>query len=319
MRRRWHLADVFPFDEIFPQGAASANHGQVVFFPVSDLRLSAGVEPKSPGLAFSAVVQSRGHEFRGRLSPKGGGYESVVEMRATLEGQGAADGWRPLDTRDVAPGLELAPGKVSNIEFWHVDQQLQLWVDDRLVASGSYPWSVEERIQATLGMTLDELATHDRKEQVGASGLPSAYRITNRVLASGGSYSKPKPFFELSGACVMHRVGVARDLFYQPVNNDGAGTTLWAAHPDAKYLRMLEDDEYFVCGDNSPLSFDARGWPMANVDPWVEKLVDPTPGVVNERLVLGKAFFVYFPAMQDREVFGLTIPMPDASRLRWIW
>ena len=51
------------------------------------------------------------------------------------------------------------------------------------------------------------------------------------------------------------------------------------------------------------------------MDPWVRTLIDPTPGVVNRDLIVGKAFVVYFPAPLD----GGPILAPDFGRVRWIW
>jgi hypothetical protein len=38
--------------------------------------------------------------------------------------------------------------------------------------------------------------------------------------------------------------------------------------------------------------------------------------VVHRDLVIGKAFFVYFPALQTTPVGA---PMIDAGKLRWVW
>jgi hypothetical protein len=117
----------------------------------------------------------------------------------------------------------------------------------------------------------------------------------------------------------MHRVAVARDLFYQPVFAR-VGMNYYkianGAHP-VLALKVLGPQHYFTCGDNSPMSSDARDW--SEVDRWVASEIDPAPGVVHERLMVGKAFFVYFPSVQSRQVLGTRIPMVDAGRMRWIW
>ena len=78
-------------------------------------------------------------------------------------------------------------------------------------------------------------------------------------------------------------------------------------------MPALDSDQFFVCGDNSPASSDARLW--TRVDPWIKEQVDPTVGVVNRDLLVGRAFFVYFPA----PVPGKHLWMPDFGRLRFIW
>jgi hypothetical protein len=60
----------------------------------------------------------------------------------------------------------------------------------------------------------------------------------------------------------------------------------------------LESDQFYCLGDNSPFSHDGRYW--AEVNPWIEKRMladkNQVTGVVPRELMIGKAFFVYFPA-----------------------
>lgn len=307
-RNDWLLIDRFPMDECFPEVPPGSpadrytnpSHGQIAYFPVSDLRLSAGVEPKSPGQSFSAVIRTRGHEFRGRLSPKGDTYEASVEIKP----QDNSSEWKVLDSRTIS-GV-MAPGSVTNIEFWHYDQQVQLWVDGTIAAAHQYAWSPAERVKNTLGKTIEEIATADR---LTTRQLPARSLYGNPSL-----YCKPAPSFDVSGPTKLHRVALDRDLFYQPVL--GIDKTSAGACPSELTRKLLGPDQYFVCGDNSPMSSDARDW--ETVDPWVANLIDPTVGVVHSKLMIGKAFMVYFPAVQQRELFGTKLPMIDAGRVRWI-
>src|SRR5206468_9358509 len=59
-------------------------------------------------------------------------------------------------------------------------------------------------------------------------------------------------------------------------------------------LIQLGRDEYFVCGDNSPISGDARYW-NDPINLPLERL-QVEAGRVPGRFLLGKAFFVYWPA-----------------------
>jgi hypothetical protein len=56
----------------------------------------------------------------------------------------------------------------------------------------------------------------------------------------------------------------------------------------------LGADEYFVLGDNSLLSGDARGWKDPIHLPDEDLFTDE--GRVPGRFMIGKAFFVYWPA-----------------------
>ncbi len=69
----------------------------------------------------------------------------------------------------------------------------------------------------------------------------------------------------------------------------------------------LGKDEFFCIGDNTPSSYDGRYW--SEVDPWVQQryfggMTQPRRyGVVPRELMMGRAFFVYYPgpyALTDR-------------------
>ena len=56
----------------------------------------------------------------------------------------------------------------------------------------------------------------------------------------------------------------------------------------------MSKDEFFVLGDNSLISGDARSWNDDVVLPAEDLYVES--GRVPRRFMLGKAFFVYWPA-----------------------
>lgn len=256
-------------------------------FNISDLRMSLGVRPEKDGAKVSAVLTAHGHEFRCDVD----GAKVVIRMRA----EGATDGaWNELATGTLPKPLKA--GEVTNLDFWHADQRLQLWVDDKLIASGSYDWTLQQRLEYAVGAKVEDLR---------GNGL--GLRADSRQPRAA------KLRWEFSGGPVtLYRVKVQRDLFYQPDTESRASrTAALATHPDAQLT--LSRDQFFMCGDNSPNSLDGRKW--GKPSPWVAA-VDRAPGVVHRDLVIGKAFFVYFPAVQRTQV-GL--PMVDAGKMRWVW
>lgn len=65
-------------------------------------------------------------------------------------------------------------------------------------------------------------------------------------------------------------------------------------------------EEYFVLGDNSPVSLDSRSWP---------------DGAVPAKLLLGKPFVVHLPSRPGTLRLGkreLTVRIPDFARMRYI-
>lgn len=270
---------------------AGANNNMA--YPVSDLRMSLGVRPEKPGGSISATVQTRGQLFRADIT----GTNVQLKMRPDANSQSPIDApWKLLATATL--DSPLPAGNVTNLEFWHVDQTLQLWIEDRLIARGEYDWTPAERIAGTLKMTISDLM-----------------KQANPLLLEP-KYCEPKAWWEFAGTPVtLYRVRMDRDIFYEPGQigvhgRTGATIPALATHPNSTLT--TSPDQFFVCGDNSPSSLDGRLW--SSVNPWV-KGIEPTVGVVHRDLLIGKAFFVYFPAPQ----WPLGLPMPDVGKMRWIW
>ncbi len=171
-----------------------------------------------------------------------------------------------------------------------------------MVAQGEYDWTIADRLQNSVNLTLD------------------AIEDNAKALADPRQYVRPQVRWEFSGgAFTLRRVALWRDIFYQPDIYDYMSPTQPHPHRGDPNLAThpmnpltLSAHQFFVCGDNSPASLDARKWGPPH--PWVAK-IDDTMGVVHSDLVLGRAFFVYFPA--PYRAYGL--PVPDVGRMRWIW
>lgn len=279
-------------------------------FPVGDIRLSIGVRPTGTGFSIAPTVIAANHEFRAAVDSSG----VRLEMRPLDPPDGSLDPTRPLTplvastqpwkelARATLPAGALTPGEVTNIEFAHADQQLTLRINGARTLVATYDWSPAERVRFATGASLDDLL------------LPGG----SVILIDGSRYAKPGARFDISGACTLYRVGLARDIFYRPVlynqgdagaehsrrNFPGLGT-----HPSNTIFTNPE--EFFFCGDNSPASHDARMWDTPS--PWVQS-ISPNMGRVNRDLIIGKAFFVYFPAPFKK--WGL--PVPDFGDMRFI-
>ena len=95
--------------------------------------------------------------------------------------------------------------------------------------------------------------------------------------------------------CDISHVSLWRDVYYTSKLAGNTAQIRWGG-PEGSggHPIVLGDNEYFVMGDNSPMSYDARFWnksiELKDEDLHVES------GRVPERFLLGKAFFVYWPA-----------------------
>ena len=121
-------------------------------------------------------------------------------------------------------------------------------------------------------------------------------------------------------ACEISHLSLWRDVYYTPILAGNRNSLLHWGNPQTQPNGnggpiTLGDDEYFVMGDNSPLSFDGRFWPDG-INLKSENL-EAESGRVPGRFLLGKAFFVYWPAgyrPMDRAP-GL---IPNVGQMRFI-
>lgn len=312
-RARWPVTNWTPYDES-PRIVQQHNrvHGNA-FFPVSDLRVRAGVKPDASGARVAVQVTSHGHDFQCVIE----GGSATLRMRPRIVGDEGEDSWSTIAS---ASNVDLPEGEVTDVAFVRVDQSLRLYIDGKYVTSGPYDWSPQERLRYATGLEAERL-------QADSAGV--------RQLISAATYrpAAPSVQWSFSGSPVtLYRVGLDRDLFWQPTRYFNAtrdGKPALGSHPRSTV--KLRDDEFFLCGDNSIASLDGRLW--SRIDPEVanqlfdlgidyetattseiQAAIEPHLGLVPRELVLGKAFFVYFPSP---ERFG-PIPIPNFGEMRFI-
>ncbi len=277
-------------------------------FNISDLRVSAGIVADQPGFETTLELVTRGHRFEFILkrSEGSGKYEAVVQM-TPIDDDGQATG---ETVRQRTENLELrGAGRVINVEFWHVDQSLSIYLNGkRAVGPLEYDWGPRLRMENAYQLAYQEVL--DR--------LPRAAPNPARLI------------WHFRGSPVtLHRVRVDRDLYYQPskirryahknpeLEKYAAllkiGSPAFATHPDKP--AVIGPDQFLMLGDNSPFSSDSRLW--GSPAPIVAAQIDDAPFLVNRKLLLGKAWVVYFPAPYPLRDGGRAI-VPDFGRLRFI-
>jgi len=283
--QRWPITDWVNYND-----TTFARSYEKQRYPVGDLRVRAGVEPDADGVSATVNIRANQHEFQAVIE----GTKATLRMRKVSAGTTDA-AWTELASATVK-GFKA--GRVTNVELWHVDQSVQLWLDGKRVMSHEYDWGASERLEYATGVAGDA----HRGEAMGDPEW--LWSSMNYAVGAPAVYMK----FEGAGV-TLHRVGLDRDVFYEPALYSRDEPAL-ATHPDN--LASLNADQFFCCGDNSPNSADGRLW--RSVDPWIADQIDATIGVVPRRLMLGKAFYVYFPAPYSAG----KVPVPDFGRMRFI-
>ena len=227
----------------------------------------------------------------------------VVEMRAykdrfrfELTAQGSDQPTRIFANDKViarAPGGVLPVGCAASVLAANVDHKLMLLVGgNRVATAAAAAETTPEGDPLYEPLRLSE-AERDRFDNPTGEE-PRAMAAEVRVGARGGPVA-------------LAYLRLDRDVYY--LSRDPTGRELVPGNATEGNPFTTHAGEYFVCGDNSPKSFDSRLWPSPDHP-------DLRP-VVPRRNLVGKAFFVYWPAAGAR--YGVPVPVvPDVTGFRFV-
>lgn len=183
--------------------------------------------------------------------------------------------------------FELRVGNVPDAPDWSAERleagllaAAPIQIELAFVDRRAY-FAVNHRIVIDTGSALDEWAP------VGARGEPIGVSLRAR------------------GACEVRGLRIDRDVYYSRTSHTRRAT------PNDPFA--LGPDEYFVLGDNSADSHDSREW-AASV-PGPGGLI--RAGTVRRDQIVGKASFVYLPAMLPLDRRG-TLRMLDIGQTRFV-
>jgi len=115
-----------------------------------------------------------------------------------------------------------------------------------------------------------------------------------------GSQTAPRAEIFGSGKLTLSHVALFRDIHY---TSDGQGSRGGRAIQGRPF--QLNENEFFVLGDNSPNSEDGRWWGQPDVAS--KGWEPPRAGVVPRYYLVGKALFVYWPS-------GFEFPWPQSLK-----
>jgi len=272
---------------------------------VTDLRLSCVFIPADPTAALALRLTSFDDTFRAEITADG----TVRLLYDT--GKGLA-----VQTTQLLP---LVPGTGYELALEHADLGVRFYVDDRLV------------FQST----------------------PAEYHVTYHQAVNRARslerVPKPEVTVEASGgASQVRHLRVMRDVYYTATKLEGKSGLGWPQYEVANLMGLPGSerdaagwgsldkpielvggqgdlDEFFMLGDNSAVSLDSRAWTAASptlrlwVDPHRDHDLDNLQyhlGTVPRYNLMGRAFFVYWPA--GHRLPGLVPAVPNVGQMRRI-
>ncbi|MEM9753763.1 MAG: signal peptidase I [Planctomycetota bacterium] len=251
-----------------------------------------------------------------RVPPNGAGRVQSCTIRFTVQCRidGEAEPITALFNQDDSgQGVSLTRADGVKLESFPLnwrrllqpdhDNKLELWVIDQtfiMFANG------EEVLRHTLDLPFDQLLAR-----------PAPHRPTqqdNNITVTGGP-------------ATLHDLQLDRDVVY----DDGGVLDAFRGGFPRNHAGRLVDrranpvtlgpDQFFAVGDNSPASQDSRKWNTVNREVANAQFAgDRGPdahGRVPRDLLMGRAFFVYYPAPRPVTDTGPAI-LPNFGEVRFI-
>jgi signal peptidase I len=274
---QWKTTDAVEWDPIPPTEFAELARQQPTYID-NFLGYNAGRE-------YDPQTGKPPPQFRDTSAEKHWVGDLLLECEATLGGDGevslelskgvnrcrATFGGGKVTLSRTGPGSEnfgnpsrpckVAQGKYK-IRFANVDCRLWVWVDDKLIdfgTEGDYPPPTPQQEEK-----FEDMKPNADGNLLPAHGVqqPEGWTYKNDVAAPAGIGAK--------GEVTVRAVKLMRDVYY--THGDSR------SDPALPELYYVQPGHYLCLGDNSAQSSDSRMW-----------------GTVPERLMLGKAVFVFFP------------------------
>jgi len=274
----------------------------------SDLRLETMIVPSEAG-AVRLATSHFNHEFAAEFSFDG----RVRLLHRTLDDRGEAPaGWDQAEVWGEAVLAEaFRPGRPVTVALTHADWRATVWVDaDPVLDTADAPYQPDIALMATA-----EADGTVPVPRVGITGLHGEFelrhtRVFRDVFYTSPDLALPEDVDDPTMKYFMDEAQEALSEHLGPPPWPG-----WGTYDNPIVLRRFDDhsddDEFFMLGDNSPASMDSRRWTQAAPTLRLyDRQGDPQyrMGTVPRYQLIGKAFFVYWPA-------GNRLPLPGLDRL----
>jgi len=266
--------------------------------PCSDLRLETKLLVTGDSGAMRLTLGGRGHEFAAQVH-----FDGRVRLlhRPLDRDNEPAESWDQADTWLTVGLPPFRRGRAVPLALTQVDWRVVLWVDGEPVLT-----TTDQMYRPDVAALLAKTGRDNAPPRVGITGLAGSFQLWHTRVLRDVFYTCPV-FVD-----VERKIGTdGKDYLTENFGeengiekpSDWNGKPGWGTRDNPIVLRRFEKrsdyDEFFMLGDNSPSSSDSRLW--VEVAPTL-RLYDELnaaqyrPGTVPRYNLIGKAFFVYWPA-----------------------
>jgi len=216
---------------------------------------------------------------------------------------------------DVAGTIGISLSKYETTYKASVDAAGQMVIAK--VSGGAESVLVSEQVEppAADKWMLVRFANVDHRLTFEFGAKKISYDLGLEPLAAGERKTdiEPKVVILGSGKLTLSHVAIFRDIHYTagpPIDGSPAGRAA------ESYPFVLEKDEFFMLGDNSPTSADSRFWPKPDK---ANKGLSYSAGVVPRDYLVGKALFVYWPGGFKPFAKFPIAAIPNVGKMRFIY
>jgi signal peptidase I len=277
--------DFYPYNDTSRYHAARGGLS-VPAFTIEDLRVAVGVRPETDD-GVDVTLEQLGELIEIRAVVTVEGEPALYVRPAGTEGE-----WVRVAGQSRHDSVRWRGGHTTRLELWHVDHRISLWADGQRLLSYDVP------VVSPGGSAPDApvFVSMDRMLEDQLRGLPER---------------APRVGIATQGAARLSELDLDRDLYYTPGQ---VGSNQFGTRSDA----FIGPDQFYCLGDNSPHSKDSRMWEAVHPSIRDERqLPDQPVGLVPRRLMIGRAFFVYFPSPLSHGTTSWAI-VPNFGELRFI-
>ena len=267
------------------------------------------------------TAEKEKHRFWQQHNPRTYPLYTVSDLKLAFSyHRGAGDG--PLRARMTKKGHEFVtefyPGKVRLIHR-KPDGTEHAYLDAALrPTSAAAPLRVElENVDHRVTLRLDGRTVF---QSTDAQYAPDVRSLLDDYFKSRTTHQFPPPLVRIEASnqqSQLSHVSLWRDVYYTPQSAQRGELVHGSPEKPIKLGKGTDQDEYFVLGDNSAASSDGRFWDRA-VHLRNENDLHVPPGRVPGRFMLGKAFFVYWPAGYRPLTERAPAVVPNFGEMRFI-